>query len=143
MNVYATAVKDFYAKQSPLYEFDSVILNEVIESLTDSEKAKLKHLANSLDAAEDLDVLFVVTKVFNRHNDVWSGYTKIENDDIIISDNSSITELEIEPTTLIDCNRNCIYKIKDVESRYLPVLSLEAIADLTAEIVKFQQAQLA
>lgn len=143
MNLYAKAVKDYYHSQSPLYEFNSEVLNDVISSMDEKELKVLDPLVESLDAAEDINVLFVATKIFNRHNDLWSGATKIDdNGDIIISDDSSISELDIEPLTLIDCNRNCIYKIRDVEAQYLPVLPLEAIADLTGEIVKFQQAQL-
>ena len=138
MDSYANAVKDYFQTQSPLYRFDDDVLNTVIESMDVAELCMLNPLTVSLDAAEDIHVLFVATKIFNRHNDVLSGATHIVGDDIIISDDSSISELHIEPITLIECNRNCIYKVKDIDAKYLPVLPMEAYFELLNEIILFK-----
>lgn len=140
MNKYAKAVKDYFQKQSPLYRFDSEILELSVNTMSDTERALLASTIDDPDVETDPVVMFALYKAFNRHNDLYSHATVIDGNDIIISDNTSITELNISPQTFIDCSKNCIYKIKDVEAQYLPVLPLESIADLTNEIVLFQQA---
>ena len=90
---------------------------------------------SSTDEDQHEEFIFVVTKVFNRHNDICSGVTEVKDGDVIISENSSITELNIELKTLRDCNRNAVYHISDISKEILPALSFEAIADVTGAVI--------
>lgn len=123
-------VKDYWTAQSSNFQLDSEILSDCVSALTDAECAVL-----TTGDATDEAFVFLVNKVFNRHNDVCNGVTVISDGAVEISSESSITELEISLDTLINCNRNCIYHIADVNKEILPALTFEAIAELTAAII--------
>lgn len=136
MNRIAKEIKEYWFKQSPYFILDSEVLDKVSRSLSADETLILeKGFDACTDAVSKEAYTFAVHKAFNRHNDIITGSTVIDGDEILCSEKSSITELEISIGTLVDCNRHCIYHVEDVEKELLPGLSLEAIADLTAAII--------
>lgn len=133
-------VKEYWEEESPLYNLDSETLTECVEAMETIEKEILMNGDSKTDTQQHEDFLFMVHKAFNRHNDVCSGYTTIIRDengkyDVDLTGQSSITELNIELSTLINCNRNCVYRINDIAKEILPSLQFEAIADLTGAII--------
>lgn len=128
-------VRDYWLSVSPLFNLDTDVLVTCINSLETVEREILLNGDSVTDDEQHEEFNFVATKVFNRHNDVCSGATKIEGDDVLITEDSSITELNIELKTLRDCNRNAVYKIRDISKEVLPSLSFEAIADVTSAVI--------
>lgn len=133
-------VRDYWKKRSEAFILDTDVLTLCIETLSDTEKAVL--LNHSEDCTEHTpEFIFVVNKVFNRHNDVCCGVTTFEEIkggyriDITVA--SSITELDISLETLKNCNDNYIFHIQDISKEILPTLTLEAIADVTAAVITY------
>lgn len=140
MNQIAKEIKDYWHTQSPYLSFDAEILDAIVGTLSEDETLILQRGKKACYDAGETEwntYLFAVNKAFNRHNDVICGYTVVEDGDVICSEKSSITELDISPTTLKNCNKNYIYHVNDIEKDILPSLSLDAIADLTAAIVEY------
>lgn len=140
MNKVAKEVRDYWLSQNGYFQLDSEILGLTVESLSEAEKMILGKGKDACRAADDRtwqEYLFVVNKAFNRHNDLITGATTIDGTDLIITKKSSISELDISLNTLITCNRACIYHIEDVDKKLLPKLSFEAIADVTAAIIEY------
>ena len=139
MNKLNKEVMEYWHRRNACYIFDPETLDLAVSTLTEEEKLILGKGVDTCKLDPDLRsrFMFVANKAFNRHNDIISGYTILEDDEISCTEKSSITELQISPETLVDCNRNCIYHIADVEKTILPSLSLEAIADLTAAIILY------
>ena len=117
------------------------IFEHAISNLGDFRKDEILMIGDSkTDTQQHEDFLFMLNKAFNRHNDVCSGYTTVIKDEtghycVELTGQSSITELNIELSTLINCNRNCVYRINDITKEALPSLQFEAIADLTGAII--------
>lgn len=133
-------VKEYWEEQSPLFDLDSETLTECVEAMETIEKEILMIGDSKTDTQQHEDFMFMINKAFNRHNDVCSGYTSIIKDEagsyrVELTGQSSITELNIELSTLINCNRNCVYRINDITKEVLPSLQFEAIADLTGAII--------
>lgn len=128
-------VRDYWATISPLFNLDTEVLVMSVDSLETVEREILLNGDSTTDEDQHDEFIFVVTKVFNRHNDICSGVTEVKDGDVIISENSSITELNIELKTLRDCNRNAVYHISDISKEILPALSFEAIADVTGAVI--------
>lgn len=141
MNSVAKEIKDYWTKQSASFSWDAETLDLVAKSLSPEET---EVLSKGRDAcfAEDGVVkeryLFAVNKAFNRHNDIICGYTGVADDgSLLVTERSSITELNIRIGTLINCNRNCVYHIRDFETTILPSMTLDAIANLTNAILEY------
>lgn len=137
-------VRDFWAKKVQGATIDTDVLSDCVAALTLEERALLRLYAGQ-EQEPKADVLFLLSKVFNRHNDVCKGNTAIVktkgNYVVEITPQSSISELVIGPETLRDCNKADIYLIEDVNKEVLPTLSFEAIADLTSAILQADQVQ--
>ena len=131
-------VNDYWKRQYPLVNLDSVTLAECVAALTLEETGELVCWNGVTDP--DAELLFILYKVFNRHNDVCAGATEIVKDKgvyvVEISSQSSISELGISLSTLKSCNKACIYHIEDIDKTILPTLSFDAIADLTGAILQ-------
>lgn len=139
MNRIATEIKNYWLDQNQYFRLDSETLETVVDSLSEDDKlilGKGKEVCFK-DPTDKEMYLFAVNKAFNRHNDIIAGNTVIENGEVICSEKSSITELDISAETLWHCNRHCIYHVEDIEKDILPTLSFEAIADLTAAIISY------
>lgn len=130
-------IKDYWKKQSPYLSFDVDILDRVINTLSDEERKILTN--GDSDVKEEHDrYLFAVTRAFNRHNDFVCGYSDVaDNGDIICSEKSSISELDIDYKTLVTCNRSAIYKVADMQTELLPSMTFEASVELTAAVLKY------
>lgn len=143
MNSISKEIKDYWYQQSPYFSWDSEVLNGVVDSLTETERDILKQgweaVKSSGDAVLEETYLFTVHKAFNRHNDIICGYSYAEGGEVICTAKSSITELDISPTTLRECNKNAFYHVNDIEKKLLPTLSFEAIADVTAAILLYNE----
>lgn len=131
MNKLIKDVKSYWEKKSQFFILDTDILTSCIETLTDDERDILRSFNSDMYD-------FVQAKVFNRHNDISSGATALNDDNTItITEKSSITELEITPDTLTACNKGCIFHICDIDKELLPTMSFETIADLTTAIIVY------
>jgi len=139
MNSIAKEIKNYWFEQSPYFMLDSEVLETITKTLSKDETLLLSRGFEDCckDEKSKLAYIFTVNKAFNRHNDIITGATIIEDETILCSEKSSITELDITLETLKDCNKHCIYHVEDVEKDLLPGLSLEAIADLTAAIISY------
>ena len=114
-------VRDYWATISPLFNLDTEVLVMSVDSLETVEREILLNGDSTTDEDQHDEFIFVVTEV--------------KDGDVIISENSSITELNIELKTLRDCNRNAVYHISDISKEILPALSFEAIADVTGAVI--------
>lgn len=143
MNAVAKEIKEYWDRQSQHFSWDAETLDFVSQTLSkDEQDVLLKGRAwCHADGGELWDeYLFAVTKAFNRHNDIICHYTTVDDDgSIIISKRSSITELGIKVSTLVNCNRNGVYHIGDIEKTQLPRLTLESIANVTAAIIVYNR----
>ena len=141
MNTVAKEIKDYWMRQSASFSWDAETLDLVSKTLDPEEIALLEQGRDACFAVggETKErYIFAVNKAFNRHNDIISHYTEVdENNKLHVTARSSITELDIRVSTLINCNRNCIYHICDFETTLLPSMTLDAIADLTNAIVMY------
>lgn len=139
MNKLARAVKEFAFREfGNGIIFDSDVLDVAIKTLTPDEVETLELGDSDTDEDQHEAYTFMLWKVFNRHNDICSRYSKVISDkDIEISPKSSITELNIEYKTLCNCVDNYILRICDVDKNILPSLTLHTISDITAAIIEF------
>lgn len=136
MNTKIKAVRDYWKAKNELFSLDTEVLTACVETLTEAEDTILVKYIEDGIVTDDL--LFLMHKVFNRHNDVCCGVTVIEEDnEVVISDSSSITELDITLATMKDCNKHYIYHILDITKEMLPTITLEAIADVTAAVLRY------
>lgn len=132
-------VRDYWTNLSPAFSIDPIVLNESVDTLETVEREILLNGDSDTDKEQHEEFLFVVNKVFNRHNDICSGASGVDADGgFVCTTKSSITELNISFSTLVDCNRNAIYHINDVSKEALPTLSFEAIADVTAALIAME-----
>lgn len=136
-------VKDYWKRQMPLLSIDTEVMSDCVVALTMEEQARIS-MWNGVSEPDD-DLSFILSKVFNRHNDVCAGTTTIASDKgnyvVEITAQSSISELNISLKTLRDCNRACIYHVEDIDKEILPTLSFEAIAELTGAIIEADQVE--
>lgn len=136
-------VRDFWLKRNPYFNLDTDVLALCVESLKDDEIAVL---SRSNVGTDDDDFIFVVNKVFNRHNDVCAGATEIEKQPnryvIKITSKSCITELDLSWATIQDCNANYIYHIEDIDREALPSLSFSTLCQLCGAIVDADRVEL-
>lgn len=142
MNKIAKEIKDYWFEQSPYFRLDTDVLDSIIPTLSTDETLILNRGKDVCLKSSALDrgaYLYAVNKAFNRHNDIISGYTVIEDNSVLCSEKSSITELDISIETLISCNKHCIYHVCDVEKEMLPSLPFETIADLTGAIISYNE----
>jgi hypothetical protein len=142
MNKIAQEIRNYWFTQSPFFILEPDVLDKVVQSLTDEEKKTIltgDEGKPTGDQASQDAYLFAVHKAFNRHNDIITGATTVNNGTVLCTEKACITELDISAETLKDCNKHCIYHICDVEKDILPGLSLEAIADLTAAIISYNE----
>lgn len=141
MNRIAKEIRDYWDDQLPCFQWDSEILDLVSRTLTPEETEVLTKGRDACQAAEGKtweQYLFTITKAFNRHNDIVCHYTTVgPGETLLCTSRSSITELNINISTLVNCNRNCVYHINDIEKTMLPRLTLESIADVTAAIIVY------
>lgn len=142
MDSISKEIKDYWYQQSPYFLWDAETLKETVDTLTDLERDVLSFGWDALKNRPDTDsdrslYLFTVHKAFNRHNDIICQNTMVVDGEIICTAKSSITELDISPATLIECNKNAFYHVEDIEKEQLPFLSLDAIADVTAAIILY------
>lgn len=137
-------VRDFWSKKVQGCTIDTDVLSDCVSALTLEERALLRLYAGQ-EQEPKAEVAFLLSKVFNRHNDVCAGRTAIVktkgNSVVEITSQSSISELAIGLDTLKNCNSAGIYLIEDVNKEVLPTLSFEAIADLTSAILRAEQVQ--
>lgn len=142
MNKIAKEIKDYWFEQSHYFMLDTEVLDAIIPTLSTDETLILNKGRDACFKSSELEKAayqYAVSKAFNRHNDVISGYTVIDGDAVLCSEKSSITELDISIETLISCNKHCIYHVCDVEKDILPSLPFEAIADLTGAIISYNE----
>lgn len=137
-------VKEFYDYWNGKrlnFVFDSEILDVCVTHLLPHELKIVELGWEECVESEALNVqfTFLMNKIFNRHNDIASRYTRVENDELVITPRSSITELDISMSTYKNCNASCIYHIEDVQKDILPSLTFESIAELTGAILTFQK----
>ena len=132
------AIKAYVVSEIGADTTDTDTLEIVINSLTPDERNTLL-LGDSLSNPNVHEAyMFVVKKCFNRHNDICSRRTVIQDDGTIrVSKRSAITELDISYKTLVNCNNNCFFRIEDINKSILPSLTLESIADVTAAIIAY------
>lgn len=138
------AVKEFYEYWSGKrynFIFDSELLDTCVKYLLPHELKIVEMGWETCLESEALNTQFVflMNKLFNRHNDLASRYTRIEDDELFITERSSITELDISMSTYKNCNASCIYHIEDVQKDLLPSLTFESIAELTNAILTFKE----
>lgn len=141
MNIVAKEIKDYWMRQSNSFQWDAETLDIVSKTLSPEEVAILEKGRDKCFAegtATKERYIFVVNKAFNRHNDIICQYTTVGSDGTLhVTERSSITELDIRVSTLVNCNRNCVYHICDFEMSLLPQLTLESVADLSNAIVMY------
>ena len=134
MNKVAKAVQNYWARISPMLQWDSEVLSQCISVLSPEEVCILESDPGGVDA--DLYKL-TMQRVFNRHNDICCGNTSICDNKLICTAKSSITELDIGYDVAKVCTKAAIYKIEDIEKPLLIGMTFEVIAELTAAIVIF------
>lgn len=78
--------------------------------------------------------------IMYRTADVLSGATILVGDDVTITSQSSITELDISDELYKRCTKAGVMTLKDIDrERVLSVLSFEDFADLTAAMLKIKE----
>ncbi len=135
-------VYDYWTSKRYNFSFDSEILDACVNNLTPRELAVLDRGRETCEDSEALkeEFTYLMYKVFNRHNDIASRYSYIDEDgELVISERSSITELDISLETMKNCNQSCVYHIVDIQKETLPSLTFEAIAEVTAAILTFKK----
>lgn len=131
-------VRDFMSKEYYGLEFDTDVLTISINTLLPVEREILENGDSDANKEQHESYMFMVNKVFNRHNDLCSRRSiQLDDETIEITDRSSITELDITYATLVNCNHSDIFHIQDIQKEILSTLTLEAIADVTAAIIIF------
>ncbi len=138
----AREVREYWSSKHYNFVLDAELLDASIGALTPQEIKILDKGRDECMQSEALTEqwLFLMYKIFNRHNDLASRYSTIdENGELCITSNSAITELDISYDTMRNCNASLIYKISDVTKGALPSLTFEAIAEVTAAILNFNE----
>ena len=132
---------DYWSGKRYNYTFDSEILDICVTNLSPHELKIAEMGWEECIESEALNTqfVFIMNKLFNRHNDIASRYTRIEDGELVITERSSITELDISMSTLKNCNASCVFHINDVEKEILPSLTFESIAELTNAILTFKE----
>lgn len=129
-------ISDYWRRQSPSIELDPQTLDWVVKSLTDEEREVLETGYGNLGHYERKAFIFTLYKVRNRVVDIQKGVTQMgENFEVITSQDSSITELDISLDTMNNCNQCLIYKLNDIVGDYIAGLELEAIAEVTGQVI--------
>lgn len=128
----ATAVRDYWRGVSSLITLEPTVLQEAIDALEIYEKKLLD--SHRKDSRE-----FMMHKVFNRHNDICDGNTVVEFCDAIITTRSAISELDISLSTLLDCNKNGIYKIEDLTSESIKKLRPDSMREVDEALRKYAE----
>ena len=83
-----------------------------------------------------------MNKAFNRHNDICKKNTLIgANEELILTDKSSLSELNIGIETLMECNQAGMYTIQDFSKANLVTLTLDTIHELTGAIIIYNAAR--
>lgn len=138
MNKLVRAVKDFALREVGGVLLDTDVLTTCISTLTPAERETLELGDSTFNKDQHESYMFMLWKVFNRHNDICNRSSRVISDrDIEISSKSSITELDISYSTLVNCNDNCVFRICDIQKDLLPTLTFDTIADVTAAIITF------
>ena len=138
MNKLVRAIKEFALREVGGVLLDTEVLDRCIATLTPYEREILELGDSTISKELHERYLFMLWKVFNRHNDVCSRNSWfISDEDVEITTKSSITELDISYDTLVNCNNNFVFRICDIQKELLPTLTLESIADVTAAILTF------
>lgn len=138
----AREVREYWSAKRYNFILDAELLDTAVSCLTPEE---LKVLDTGRDRCMESEALsewhtYLMYKVFNRHNDLACGYSRIDTDgELVITENSSITELDISLATMRNCNESLIYRICDIAKEALPSLTFEAIAEVTAAVLAFNK----
>lgn len=135
-------VYDYWTSKRYNFVFDSELLDACVNNLSAHETSILEKGKFACEESEALgeEFEFLMYKIFNRHNDIACRYSSIDgNGELVISEKSSITELDISLETMRNCNESCVYHIDDIQKDILPSLTFEAIAEVTAAILTFNE----
>ena len=91
------AVQDFLTVNARFARLDIDVLVNVVKSLKDAERKLLLVDAKDLDDVMSDRYTFLMQKVFNRHNDVVAGFTKLvvcgPRVEVVHSTRSNVSEL--------------------------------------------------
>lgn len=71
------AVQDFLSVNAKYARLDIDVLVNVVKSLEDSERKLLLADIDDMDSDVGENYNFLMQKIFNRHNDVVAGFTKL------------------------------------------------------------------
>ena len=133
-------IYDYWTTGRNKYIMDTDILIKLGTTLTDAEiniLHKGQEVCMSSDSLRE-SYLLIQNRMFYRHNDYACGYTTIDEDGTVrATADSSITELSINLSSIEECNKNQIFKIKDVDRSRFATLSLETIADVAGAMLIF------
>lgn len=138
MNDLARSVRDYWCSGRKRTVLDPVVLQTCIDNLEPYERQLLEKgvavCAESDSLRESFD--FLLIKIRNRHYDISSQCTIVDEDGhITYTDRSCVSELEIHPNTYGELVEHSLTRIRDVTKEALVLLSLDAIADVTAALV--------
>lgn len=141
MNKIAKEVREFWAKESPYFQYDVEILDMVADSLPAVDKWVILQGYESASQMPEIKESYILAchKVFDRHNDIVCGHSHLTPNGVVLTKESSITELTLNLSTLQECKRKAVYRISDFNKDVMATMSLKSIATFTTALVKFNE----
>lgn len=139
---YTREIREYWEGKRYKFALDAELLDISLKALEPQELAILQKGRDTCKESEALYEAwtFLAYKVFNRHNDIASRYTILDDSgELTVTEDSAITELDISLETMRNCNKSCVYKISDIKKDILPTLTFEAIAEITTAILAFNE----
>lgn len=139
MNALAKSVRDYWCAGFRRTILDPEVLQICIDNL---EPYEIDLLEKGVAVCAESDALkesfdFLLKKIRNRHNDISSRCTLVDEDDgtLLFSNSTCVSELQIHPDTYDECVEHSLTRIRDITKEALVLLSFNAIADVTAALV--------
>lgn len=122
-------------------EVSAEVLHKVIASLNHAERLVINAGYDNAAKVPDFKSMYllITERAVNRCFDIINKRTTVVGKDIVLSSESSITELDLEYNTYRECLDIGITRLKDVTSDTMSKLSLKSIAEVSGSLVDVNQ----